>query len=273
MPVTLGADTLVQYWRFTCYNSPYAAHDRGCAIDLYPEGAVAPSPVAGEVVETRRVRAPPRPYARDHDYLVLVDTGEYIARLLHVEPRLTAGDVVAVGDPLGTLVRAGFFAPWVPNHIHLGFRPPGADPYRASGSLPVAVDVDLRALPWDGTGTVIERGETWARLDSPRHPAPGEAFAGVGSNGAVLDGGFPHYEGGGLLGDRDTEGGASARLAGTRVGTVSDRHVTWRDCTVRANGEPITGIALSCTRDDAGVRLVGEEVALAVGDRVTVTVD
>ncbi|WP_204265583.1 hypothetical protein, partial [Enterobacter hormaechei] len=52
---------------------------------------------------------------------------------------LAMGSVVAVGDDLGALVRAGFFAPWVPYHIHLGFRDPDANPYRASGSLPVDV--------------------------------------------------------------------------------------------------------------------------------------
>jgi hypothetical protein len=278
MSVSLGASVLARYRRFTLYNSPYVAHDRGCAVDLYPESESAPSPVAGEVIATRSVSAPPKPYAADRDHLVLVDTGEYVARLLHVDPRVERGDTVAVGDSLGTLVRAGFFAPWVPNHIHLGFRPHDADPYRASGSLPITVDIEPRAIPWDGTGTVIERGETWARLDSPQHPAPGEAFAGIESDGAVLDGGFPHYDGGGLLEGRTEaeppgERPARAELLGTRVGSVSGRDVDWRDCTVRANGEAITGIALYCDRDRLGVKLVGKNVELAVGTPVTVTVE
>ena len=275
MTVTLPADVLFRYRRFTLYNSPYAAHDRGCAVDLYPEGETAPSPVAGEIRDIRRVSAPPKPYAADHDYLLLVDTGEHLARLLHVDPAVEPGDVVAVGDPLGGLVRAGFFAPWVPNHIHLGFRPSGADPYRASGSLPLVADVEPQPLTWDGTGTVVDAGETWARLDAPTHPEPGEAFVGLGCDGAVLDGGFPHYENGGWFGhdpgeDRDT--GQPVTVAGTEVGVASERTVTWHDCTVHANGHPVTGIALFCARDSFGVKLVGEELGLGVGERVVVSV-
>jgi hypothetical protein len=273
MAVTLGETVLGQYRRVSLYNSPFVAHDHGCAIDLYPGDEwttvdTAPSPVAGEVVETRAVSAPPQPYAADEDYLILVDTGEYVARLLHVKPRVDVGERVAVGDPLGTLVRAGFFAPWVPNHIHLGFRPPDANPHRASGSLPLELAVDPEPVPWDGTGTVVETGETWAWLDGPTHPAPGEHFAGIESDSGVLDGGLPHYDGGGLLG-----GGERAMLAGQRVGSVSGRDVSWADCTVLANGEPVTGIALFCARDRLGVKLVGEDVGLAVGEDVVVSVE
>jgi hypothetical protein len=156
--------------------------------------------------------------------------------------------------------------------MHLGFREHDADPYRAAGSLPVEVGVDIEPLRWDATGTVVETGETWARLDSPTHPAPGERFAGLsgGPGGGVLDGGLPHYARGGLLGsERATE----ARLAGHRVGRVDGRTVTWDDITIHANGEPITGLALFCCRDDAGVKLVGDGVDLAVGEPVTVTVE
>lgn len=270
MTVTVGADVLDRYRRFSLYNSPFPAHDRGRAIDLYPDGEVAPSPVAGVVVDVRTVRAPPKPYAAEQDHLLVVDTGDYLARIMHAEPGVAVGDRVTVGDPLGRLVRAGFFAPWVPNHLHLGFRERDADPIRASGSLPLTLDVDVRGLPWSGTGTVVEAGETWARLDAPAHPAPGEYFVGLQGGGGVLDGGLPHYEGGGVLfGDGD----GAVSVAGTRVGTVDDRDVTWRDCRVLANGEPVTGLALFCARDAFGAKLVGEAVDLAVGEDVTVAVE
>ena len=286
MVVSLGSDLFSRYRRFSLYNSPFVAHDQGCAVDLYPEGDRVPSPVAGEVLDIREVRAPPKPYAAEHDYLLLVDTGEYLARLLHVDPTVEPGDSVAVGDPLGDLVRAGFFAPWVPNHIHLGFRPPDANPYRASGSLPLSVGVDVRPLQWDGTGTVVETGETWARLDAPAHPTPGDGFVGLDGGGGVLDGGFPHYTGGGLIGrplkpvdavaeDGHTGGDRNrhnATIAGTEVGTATGRTVTWHDCTVRANGRPVAGLALFCARDRFGVKLVGESVDLAAGESVTVSV-
>jgi len=273
MPVTLDPDLLFRYRRFTLYNSPFVAHDRGHAVDLYPPAGatIAPSPVAGEVIDTRTVTAPPRPYAADEDHLILVSIGDSVARLLHVDPSVEAGETVEVGDPLGELVRAGFFAPWVPNHIHLGFRAPDADPYRASGSLPVALDpdLDLRAVPWDGTGTVVEAGDTWALLDEPAHPAPGETFAGIEDGGGVLDGGLPHYEGGGLLGSRRS---GPVDLLGTTVGTVEGRDVTWADCDVRANGTPVRGIALFCARNRLGVKLVGRDVDLTEGEAVEVSI-
>ncbi|WP_146416870.1 hypothetical protein [Haloarcula hispanica] len=275
MVVTIPRGVLFQYYRFSLYNSPFDAHDKGCAIDLYPDGERAPSPVAGEVLDTKTVQAPPKAYAAEHDHLILVDTGDTVARLLHVDPAVEPGETVAVGDDLGELVRAGFFAPWVPNHIHLGFRDPDANPYRASGSLPVDVAVDVTPLSWDGTGTVVAGGETWARLDEPVHPAPGESFVGIandadGGDSGVLDGGLPHYSGGGLLGRDGTD---AAALAGQHVGTADGRTVTWDDLTVLANGEPITGIALFCGRERFGAKLVGETIDLAVGDEVQVTIE
>jgi hypothetical protein len=267
MAVTLDRDTLFQYRRFTLYNSPYVAHDSGCAIDLYPSDETAPSPVSGEVLDTLTVEAPPKPYAEIQDHLILVDTGEHVARVLHVEPAVEAGDQVDRGDPLGTLVRAGFFAPWVPNHIHLGFRDHDANPYRASGSLPLSVDVSITPLEWGGSGTVIDTGETWARLDAPTHPNPGETFVGLASDGGVLDGGFPHYDGGGLLGNGDR-----AVVAGAEIGTVSGRDVTWNDVAVVANGQEVAGLALYCSRDRFAIKLVGEQVDFETGDDVEVTI-
>ena len=333
MAVTLPAGLLREYSRFTLYNSPYAAHDHGCAVDLYPGDAThpdpedgppvpAPSPVAGTVLDVRTVTAPSRPYAAEDDHLIVVDTGTApdsepdsapaapetdrrasavpgrdrgesgapVARILHVDPAVEPGEAVAVGDHLGTLVRAGFFAPWVANHLHLGFRSPDADPYRAAGSLPLELDPALALEPvaWDGTGTVVAAGESYAVLDEPAHPAPGEAFAGLAATDAagavagVLDGGLPHYDGGGLL--RSGAGGDATGdapedrsrgpvcLLDTPVGTVEGRDVAWADLRVLADGEPVRGIALAPARDELGVKLVGEGLDLAVGTDVRVTV-
>ncbi|USZ69514.1 hypothetical protein NGM10_07200 [Halorussus salilacus] len=309
--VVVAEGVLDLYPRFSLYNSPYVAHDEGCAIDLYPQSeadrnsteraTAAPSPVAGEVIATRTVSAPPKPYAVDHDHLVVVDTGEHLARMLHVDPGVEPGDEVAVGDSLGEMVRSGFFAPWVDNHIHLGFRERDANPFRASGSLPVEVGVEPIPVAWDGRGTVVERADTYVVLDSPDHPAPGERFAGVacdeggvsaseasrGSSGeatesdGVLDGGLAHYEGGGVLGAGGFGSGASdasetaavaaVSLAGQRVGTAEGRTVAWDDVTVLANGTPITGVSLFCSRRAGfGVKLVCPDAGFEVGEEVEV---
>jgi hypothetical protein len=289
MAVTLGPDLLAPFVRFTLYNSPYPAHDRGCAVDLYPGAAVeahpggtarAPSPVAGEVLDTLAVSAPSREYAAAEDHLVLVDVERpasaagLVARLLHVDPDLEAGDRVAIGDDLGRLVRSGYYAPWVPDHVHLGFREPDADPYRATGSVRLEPGVDVDPLVWDGIGEVVVAGETYAELDAPAHPAPGERWVGMAADGSggrvVLDGGLDHYEGGGLL---EGIGSGPVSLADQRVGVADGRDVAWHDVTVQANGEPVGGLSLYCARNAFGAKLVGERVDLAVGERVEVTVE
>lgn len=289
--VTVGPELLERFPRFSLYNSPYAAHEEGCAIDLYPhEGdwrtseneaddaareTAAPSPVAGEVVATRSVSAPPKPYAAEQDHLVVVDTGDALARMLHVDPAVEPGDEIARGDSLGEMVRSGFFAPWVDNHIHLGFRDSDADPFRASGSLPVelADGLELAGVPWDGRGEVVAAGETYAVLDAPDHPAPGEAFAGIAAGegdgrAGILDGGLPHYDGGGVL--RRDSGTETVSLAGQRVGAAAARTIAWDDLTVVANGTPITGLSFFFARAALGAKLVCPETDFEVGERVEV---
>ncbi|WP_248898003.1 hypothetical protein [Haloplanus halobius] len=266
--VTVPAAVLSQFRRFSRYNSPYPAHDCGRAIDLYPETDRAVAPVAGEVLDVRRVRAPPRPYAADTDHLILIDAGAHVARILHVDPDVAPGDVVGVGEPLGELVRSGFFAPWVDHHVHLGFRSPDANPYRATGSLPVEVAVDVRPLSWDGTGVVREVGETFVVLDEPSHPNPG-AWAGVAAGpNLVLDGGCPHYDGGGVLPAID----GPVSVAGTRVGVADGGVVAWDPIELRANGTPVRGLSLFATRDATGVKLVCPGHDFAVGARIDVTI-
>jgi hypothetical protein len=104
--------------------------------------------------------------------------------------------------------------------------------------------------------------------DTSAADEPNPRVVGLDSDGGILDGGFPHYDGGGLL-----AGGERAEIAGTEVGAVSDRDVTWHDATVLANGREITGIALFCGRDRFGIKLVGRELDVAVGESVAVQID
>jgi hypothetical protein len=279
--VILPESVLDPFPRFTVYNSPYAAHDRGYAIDLYPGTDDAPSPVAGEVLEVETYRAPPKDYAIDRDHLILIDcddqlrddTKGLVARVLHVDPAVEPGDRVRVGDSLGTLVRTGYFAPWVDNHLHVGFRDPDANLYRASGSLPLAVDVEIEPLAWDGTGTVVERGDTSVVLDAPAHPAPGDRFAGIAADrGGVIDGGLCHYEGGGLLAASE-RGGGPVSLLGTRIGVADGRDLHWEDVAVYANDRRVAGLSLFLARDeDFGAKLIVPDNGFVVGDEIEVTI-
>lgn len=274
--VRLSASVCRQYEALSRFNSPYHAHKTGRAVDLYPPSG-APSPVAGEVVDYRRVACPSRSYAEPHDHLLVVDTGDYLARLLHVEPGVEIGEQVAIGDDLGRLVRSGYFAPWVDNHFHLGFRPRNGNALRAAGSLPLSVGVSIEPIRWTGVGTVVETGPTHVRLDTPSHPDPGATFAGIGAtvDGAVedrlcaLDGGLPHYEGAGLGDDFD----GSVTLLDAEVGQADDGLVTWADIDVRANGQPVHGLSLGTFRDGLGAKLVSWSGPPAdQGDTVEVTI-
>lgn len=282
--VVVSSAALAPFPRFSRYNSPYPAHDAGTAVDLYPGSDDAPSPVAGEVVETRTVACPDRPYAAAHDHLVVVDTGEYLARVLHVDPGVGPGDQVALGDSLGRLVRSGYFAPWVDNHIHLGFREYGTNAVRATGSLPLSLDVPLEAVHWDGAGTVLETGETYAILDAPAHPAPGSIYAGIAddSGAFVLDGGLPHYEWGGRLAVASAErglvpdGGDGAEpvyFLDERVGTARGETVHWHDVTVLANGDPIHGLSFFLGRTSLYAKLIDRDHSFSPGEDVIVEIE
>lgn len=260
---------LDHYERFSLYNSPYPAHDSGCAIDLYPEGNDAVSPVAGEVLATRTVRCPEQPYAVSEDSLLLVDCGAYVARILHVDPAVEPGETVEIGDSLGTLVRSGFFGRWVDNHLHLGFRHPDQNLERASGSLPIEIETPVAGVKWDGTGTIEETGATYVLLDSPTHGDPG--FAALASDdGIPLDGGLPHYTGGGML----QSGDGPLRLLETTVGRPERNAVEWQDVAVYTNGVRATGLSLFASQKGVGAKIVFHEGhEFVVGEQIQVTIE
>ena len=267
--VTLSEPVLRRYERFSLYNSPYPAHDAGCAIDLYPGTDTAVSPVSGTVRSVRTVRCPRKPYAVPEDHLLLIECESYVARILHVSPTVQAGDEVEIGDRIGTLIRSGFFARWVDNHIHLGFRRPEQNLTRASGSLRIDVDVSVRGVTWDGRGTVVETGETYIHLDSPSNT--GSEFAALASDaGAPLDGGLVHYSGGGTL--ESTVGNVS--LLGTAIGTSDGRDLSWNDVAVYANGHRASGISLFASQGRLGTKLLfhnGHDIA--VGEVIDVEIE
>ena len=290
--VVLDPAVVARYPRFSRYNSPYPAHDRGRAIDLYPTDNTARSPVAGTVLETHTVGCPSREYAADTDHLICIAVEDgatldpagtdttLVARILHVEPWVEPGDDIELGKPLGSMVRSGFFGQWVDNHIHLDFRLSSQHLRRASGSLRLVADVPVAGLQWDGTGTVTETGPTHLVVDSPistcsdggsTSDRPG--FVALAAEcGTPLDGGFAHYSGGGVLTDADDSGARSLWFLGQPVGTVENSRVVWHDIDLLANGERITGLSLFASRTGYGIKLVAPGHEWCTGDRIELSV-
>jgi hypothetical protein len=269
--VTVSAAVLDRFERVSLYNSPYPAHDAGCAVDLYPDRGTdtAVSPVSGTVRSVRTVRCPDRSYAVSEDHLLLVECDDSIARILHVAPTVEAGEEIEVGDPIGRLIRSGFFDRWVDNHIHLGFRRPGQNPTRASGSVRVDLGVSVTGREWDGVGTVTEIGRTYVYLDSPSGGRTG--FASLASDeGVPLDGGLVHYDGGGAL--ASTDGDVS--LLGTVIGTGRGRDVAWNDVAVYASDRRATGLSLFASRGALGTKVLfrdGHDIA--IGDELEIAIE
>ncbi len=304
--VTLPRSVVERYRKFSRFNSPYPAHGAGHAIDLYPGDGRGLSPVSGVVQETHTVGCPDRPYAADTDHVIVIglDRGGRkaigaepgtIARILHVVPEVKPGDRVAIGDVLGPTTRSGFFGRWVDDHVHLELRPPGSNPLRASGSLPVDVDVAVEPVRWDGTGTVIERGAAHVVLDAlERSSGTAARFASLASDEEVpLDGGLAHYAGGGTFErepnveressverEPDEErrtgkpgGSDHVSLLGTTVGARRGRGIEWEPIEVIANGERIVGLSLFASRNERiGVKLVCPDAEFRIGDVVSVEI-
>ena len=268
--VSLPAAVLDRYERFSRYNSPYPAHDAGCAIDLYPGTDRAVSPVSGTVRSIRAVQCPERPYAVPEDHLLLLDCGSHVARILHVDPDVEVGDRVEIGDRLGRLVRSGFFGRWVDNHLHLGFRRPEQNLDRASGSLPIDLGVSVAGLEWDGRGTVVETGPAHVRLDSPSERGKRGFAALADDDGVPLDGGVVHYDGGGTFATAEGE----RSLLGAPIGTADGQGIEWADVAVFADGRRATGLSLFASRVPFGAKVVFHEGhGFETGDEIAVSIE
>ncbi|WP_181691089.1 hypothetical protein [Natronomonas sp. LN261] len=268
--VVVPASALCRYERFSLYNSPYPAHGSGHAIDLYPGTNGAISPVRGTVRSIQTVRCPDRTYATSEDHVLLIDCESHVARILHVDPAVEVGETIEIGDRLGTLIRSGFFGRWVDNHVHLGFRQPGQNPYRAGGSLRIEVDVPVTGLAWDGTGTVLEAGPTHVLLDSPSDREHSGFTALADDDGVPLDGGLVHYEGGGTFSPAD----GKRSLLGTSIGLADGRDLRWADVAVFADEKRATGISLFASRVPFGVKLVFRDGhGFGPGEEVTVSIE
>lgn len=241
--------------RYAFYNSPYPSHQENTGVDIYPGdgfGGEAPSPVDGEVILIRRVKAP-RGHgfeASDHDTVVVIrnrENPDTVSKLLHIDPFVEVGENIHVGEPLGATLRSGYYGWGTSPHVHVEIRSP-QDPIRARGGFnldliefPVAHPVDEIA----GVVTHLQPEFALIRLEQK-----GIGLAGtVNGEPAILDGGIPYY---GWLGAHlyEAPSAGTVELTGVPIADINQSFIhsckaKCREIQFTVNNTPILGISLT----------------------------
>jgi hypothetical protein len=273
--VPIHVDEMIRSVTFT--DSPYYAHTHLSAIDIYPlnRAGFVPSPVSGQVVGIRSVKAPTSTHFKadeDEKLLLIANSDKLTTKILHLKPTVKIGETVDVSTPLGTYVRSGFFSFWTDHHIHVEVRP-SDDPIRARGSFPVTP----RLLGNVSSGASEQSNPNHIPCEivsvAPEFlllKPPNEMFGRLGgyvglrvqvneNTRGILDGGFPHYSYGGVLLSKAID----ARIKTVRMGDLSIGHIQGdvlsrngpeqryamvqfkEGIRVRLSGHPLRGLALS----------------------------
>lgn len=213
--------------RYAFFNSPYPPHKLNSSVDLYPVepyGRDARSPVDGEVILLRKVKAPSGHGfdAADHDSVIVVrnkDNPDTVTKMLHADPLVQVGDTVKVGDPIGTTLRSGYYGAGTSPHLHTEIRRPD-DPIRARGGYRLKrVDDRIGKPETELAGEVVQvQSEfTFIRLNLTSTGLVGE----VNGTPAILDGGIPYYRWmGAHLPDPPAKG--EITLLGKTIGVITD---------------------------------------------------
>ena len=189
------------YLSFT--NSPYYAHHRLAAIDIYPPRGEreALSPIEGKLLFHKVIGG---------EHVLGFKSGDAYVRILHVKPYLNVGESVYVGDPLGELVWSPTFFVWTDPHIHLEVRPSESF-VRAKGGVKLSIQRDLvnflrshvcldLKLQQKYVVDLVVRGKyvVLKPCSGKAHALP-VLIAGVSDSLGVMEGGVPHYGHAGII--------------------------------------------------------------------------
>jgi len=225
------------------FNSPFLAHKKLEAVDIYPSkaefGDEVVCPVNGVVKAVKKYPSPTL-YPNKlplYEYLILIectDNPEIYAKILHARPLVSIDDVIHVGDSIGILNRSGYIPFWVDPHIHVELRN-YKDPIRAGGAYRLEIlntkqskMTTSRSTPESdlaGTVTHIESRYAVIRPKKDNWENVGN-FCGLkvhaGSCVGILDGGVPHMSYGGVLVNEKVRKGDPVSLAGIKIGEVTE---------------------------------------------------
>ena len=245
---------------YALFNSPFPAHKANASVDIYPGEVfreITPSPVSGEVVLIRKVKAPSGSGfdAADHDTVILIKNAENLdtmTKILHIDPLVEVGDIVHIGDPIGLSLRSGYYGWSTSPHMHVEVRSP-MDPIRARGGYSLnTVDLAIGKPVEEITGEVIYLQPEFVYL---RLNSRGSGLVGtVNDEPAILDGGIPYYGWMGAHIENAPDSG-TIELLSVPIADVTERFHhsckgTSRDYRFTVNSKPILGLSLTLILDD-----------------------
>lgn len=253
--------------RYAFFNSPYPSHKLNSGVDLYPDnvfGGEAYSPVDGEVIMARDIKAPRgRGFeAADHDSVMVIrnsDNTETVTKLLHADPLVEVGDNVRKGDVIGITLRSGYYGWGTSPHLHAEIRRPD-DPIRARGGFNLSRIGNTVGKPVESiNGEVVQVQQEFAfiRLDAKLIGLVGEA----GGKSAFLDGGVPYYGWVGAHLHNPPENG-TIKLLGKNIADITQVfkgscRAECRDFTFLVKGRRVLGLALTLQpRKEALIKVI-----------------
>ncbi len=227
---------------YSFFDSPYAPHRNGAAIDIYfEEDALFPLE-EGVVREIKKINTP----HNVKDFLVLIETEGLILKVLHVKPSIRKGDKLFHGDTFGKVIHSGFLSPWSDRHAHFELRKP-SDPYRARGGLILKPIIQpLVPIVIGNQFIVVEKQERYVWIKPLKYRDKG--LTPIVFDNKSIEGGIPHYSYGAIFGDIGEIELIDIKIRSSDRLSNNIRLFDTKNLIVEANGEEITGIGIYCNQ-------------------------
>ena len=225
---------------FSYFNSPYTGHTLGSAIDIYPHhgewGHSVQAPIDGRVTTIKKLRMGLEksfPTA-DYDFGLAIkpeNSKSDIVRILHVEPDVNVGDMIAVGDNIGTTIRSRYFNYWTGPHYHVEIMSENSF-NRSSQSYPLEIPFEYTPTKSHSFAEEIEfEVKSVSRDNIVGYPknldyvsiGQYKGISAIHENAntiGIIDGGIPHYKHGGVIGSFGVEAGSTIKLQGIQIGSI-----------------------------------------------------
>ncbi|MCK5265050.1 MAG: hypothetical protein KAR03_05530 [Candidatus Thorarchaeota archaeon] len=205
---------------FSYFNSPYTGHAHAAAIDIYPFhqewGGPVASPVSGKIVRIKKTKMGRKKIfpTETFDYIMAIQPEEAdasILRMMHCKPSLKEGEIVDLGDTIGSTIRSRYFNYWTGPHYHVEIM--HLDYFsRSTQSYPLELPFSFDSITARESSTEVEfLVETVTEdhiIGYPRNlsiTSIGD-FCGLSAFNSelkivgIIDGGLSHYKHGGIIG-------------------------------------------------------------------------